>query len=106
MLIVECANIIWKKVRLHQLTEPEGSLATGLLVRVDIELMPMRMLARRAVELAMQLDHSAYDCMYLALAEATRRPFVTADSRLLGKLAVAPVTARLIRAIDVAAFDG
>ena len=33
LLIAECANIVWKKVRLGELSEPEASLAIGLLVR-------------------------------------------------------------------------
>jgi predicted nucleic acid-binding protein len=62
-------------------------------------------LARRAVDLAILLDHSTYDCMYLALAEAAKRPFVTADARLLRKLAVERTAARQITAIDLATFE-
>jgi predicted nucleic acid-binding protein len=105
LLIAECANIVWKKVRLGELSEPEASLAIGLLVRADIELVPTRRLARLAIDLAILLDHSTYDCMYLALAEAAKRPFVTADARLLRKLAVERTAARLISAIDLATFD-
>ena len=105
LLIAECANIVWKKVSLGGLTEPEAALAVGLLARADIELVPTRRLARRAVDLAILLDHSAYDCMYLALAETAKRPFVTADARLLRKLAVERTEARLITAIDLAAFE-
>jgi predicted nucleic acid-binding protein len=57
------------------------------------------------VDLAILLDHSAYECMYLALAEAAKRPFVTADGRLLRKLAVERTAARLITAIDLAEFE-
>ncbi len=105
LLIAECANIVWKKVRLGELSQPEASLAIGLLVRADIELVPTRRLARRAVDLAILLDHSAYDCTYLALAESARRPFVTADARLLRKLAVERTTACQITVIDLAAFE-
>jgi predicted nucleic acid-binding protein len=105
LLIAECANILWKKVRLGELTEPESILAAGLLARSEIELIAMRSLTRRAVELAFLLDHSAYDCMYLALAEAAACPFVTADARLLRKLAVERRAASQISAIDLAQFD-
>ena len=30
LLIAECANIVWKKVRLGELSEPEASLAIAL----------------------------------------------------------------------------
>ena len=106
LLIAECANILWKKFRIGELTEPEASLAVGLLARSEIELTPMRSLTRRAVELAFLLDHSAYDCMYLALAEAAACPFVTADARLLRKLAIERTAASQISAIDLAHFDG
>jgi predicted nucleic acid-binding protein len=105
LLIAECANIVWKKARLGELTEPEASLAIGLISHSEIELIPMRSLTRRAVELAILLDHSAYDCMYLALAEAADCPFVTADVRLLRKLAIERAAARRISAIDLAQFD-
>jgi len=33
------------------------------------------------------LEHPVHDCIYLAVAEATSRPFVTADARLVAALA-------------------
>jgi predicted nucleic acid-binding protein len=42
LLIPECANILWKKHRLGQLTAAEAGLAAQLLERADIELAPMR----------------------------------------------------------------
>ena len=104
LLISECANIVWKKVRLGELTGPEATMAIRLLVRADIELVPARQLASRAVEWAILLDHSAYDCMYLALAEATTRPFVTADARLLRKLAAERTAALSVAAVALAEF--
>jgi predicted nucleic acid-binding protein len=106
LLVAECANILWKKFRLGQLTESEVSLANRLLTKADLELVPMRSLAQRAIELAILLDHAAYDCMYLALAETTERPLVTADARLLRKLAVERTASLHIGALDLAAFAG
>lgn len=40
-----------------------------------------------ATELAIELDHPACDCLYLALALEKRWTFVTADDRLLRKIA-------------------
>ena len=104
LLISECANIVWKKVRLGELTGPEATMAIRLLVRADIELVPARQLASRAVEWAILLDHSAYDCMYPTLAEATTRPFVTADARLLRKLAAERTAALSVAAVALAEF--
>jgi predicted nucleic acid-binding protein len=39
-----------------------------------------------ATRLAIQLDHPAYDCLYLALAVENGCRFVTADERLVHKI--------------------
>jgi len=44
--------------------------AAGLLARADIELMAMRPYLEASVRIAVALDHPAYDCVYIALAEA------------------------------------
>ena len=56
--------------------------------------------------MAVALDHSAYDCMYLALAEAALRPFVTADVRLLRKLTTGRTVQLSVTAIDLGEFSG
>ncbi|SMF76983.1 Predicted nucleic acid-binding protein, contains PIN domain [Tistlia consotensis] len=86
LLVAECANILWKKVQRAELSEREALLAARLLERADIELLPTRALLEPATQLAIELDHPAYDCLYLALAEANDCRFVTADERLLRKL--------------------
>ena len=86
LLIAECANILWKKVRRNELSEQEAVFAAGLLARADIELMAMRPYLEAAVRIAVALDHPAYDCIYIALAEAEELRFVTADMSLLGKV--------------------
>jgi len=86
LLIAECANILWKKVRRNELSEQEAVFAAGLLARADIELMAMRPYLEAAVRIAVALDHPAYDCIYIALAEAEGLRFVTADMSLLRKI--------------------
>lgn len=85
LLIAECANILWKKVRRNELSEREAALAAGLLARADIELVAMRPYLEAAVRIASALDHPAYDCIYIALAEAEGLRFVTADTSLVRK---------------------
>ena len=60
--------------------------AAGLLARADIELMAMRPYLEASVRIAVALDHPAYDCVYIALAEAEEIRFVTADMSLLHKV--------------------
>jgi predicted nucleic acid-binding protein len=86
LLVAECANILWKKVQRGELSREEADLAARLLQGADIELVPTRSLLAVATAIAIDLDHPAYDCLYLALAAARGCLFVTADERLLRKL--------------------
>jgi predicted nucleic acid-binding protein len=85
LLVAECANILWKKTRRNELTLQEALLAARLLQRADIELVPMLALLEPATRLAIAMDHPAYDCAYLALAEDLSCDLVTADQRLCTK---------------------
>ena len=85
LIIAECANILWKKVRRGELSAEEAGIAGRLLANADLELLPTRSLMNAAIEIAIQLDHPAHDCLYLALAEQNHAEFVTADTRLVTK---------------------
>jgi predicted nucleic acid-binding protein len=86
LLVAECANILWKKVRKHGLSTEEGLLAARILQGAEIELWPTRPLLEEATRLAINLDHPAYDCLYLALALERDCRFATADEHFLGKV--------------------
>jgi predicted nucleic acid-binding protein len=86
LLIAECANILWKKVQRGELLKNEALLAARLLQGAEIELLPTRFLFEAATRISIEIDHPAYDCLYLALALEKKCQFVTADERLLRKL--------------------
>lgn len=86
LIVAECANILWRKVRRAEFTSDEAFFAARLLQGADVDIVPMRSLLETATRLAVALDHPAYDCIYLALAEECDCRLVTADERLLRKL--------------------
>lgn len=88
LLVAECANVLWKKVRRGELLRDEALLAARLLQAADIELLPTRSLLEAATRIAIDLQHPAYDCVYLALAVERDCQLVTADQRLLRLLDV------------------
>jgi len=90
LLVAECANILWKKVSRKELSSGEALLAARLLQAADLELRPGRPLLLAATELAVELDHPAYDCLYLAVAVEIDCRLVTMDERLLRKLGRKP----------------
>lgn len=83
LLIAECANILWKKVQRGELLSEEATVASSLLERSGISLVPMRGMLKEATKLAISLSHPAYDCVYLVAARQAQARFVTADQRLL-----------------------
>jgi predicted nucleic acid-binding protein len=86
LLVPECANILWKKIQRDELTSEQALFAARLLQIAEIELVPMRSLFEAAMRMAIELDHAAYDCLYLSLAIENKCQFVTADERFLRKL--------------------
>jgi predicted nucleic acid-binding protein len=86
LLVSECASILWKKVRKRELSKDEAVFAARLLQAADIELLPTRSLLEAATRIAIELDHPAHDCLYIALAAENGCQFVTADEGLLRKL--------------------
>ncbi len=81
-LLIELASILWKKARQGQVT-PAQALAGLAQVEAVIELFPTRGLEARALEIGIELKHSIYDCLYLALAEMLQAKIVTADKKLV-----------------------
>ncbi|RYG86114.1 MAG: PIN domain-containing protein [Alphaproteobacteria bacterium] len=83
-LLLEVANIVWKKVRLRELDAVQ---ALAVIAEIQLPIsrfLPSAPLTLRALKLALELDHPAYDCLYLAAAETAGGAVVTADSRMLG----------------------
>ncbi|MWD27193.1 PIN domain-containing protein [Aquicoccus sp. SCR17] len=54
------------------------------------------LLERRALDLALALEHPIYDCVYLALAERMDRRLITADRRFIKTLSGTEHAARLL----------
>lgn len=86
LICAECANILWKMTARREITTDEADIAAQALEGAEIELVPMRPYLAAATALAVALDHPAYDCLYLAVAERLSAPLVTADDRLIRKV--------------------
>lgn len=82
LLLIECANILWKKTVLGDLTLAEAAVALRELQSAPVSLAPSSHLLDVALALSSELRHPIYDCLYLALADRRKRPLVTADKRL------------------------
>lgn len=68
----------------------EDDAAARTLEQADITVVPTTGCFARATAIGIELDHPAYDAVYLALAEASPLRFVTADDRLIRKIRAGP----------------
>jgi len=86
LLIAEVCNAAWRSARLGRISQAQVEEIAASLPQFFDTLISATVLAPRAVAIAGQLDHSVYDCLYLALAEAEAASLVTADMKLLGRV--------------------
>ena len=82
LLRAELANVLSTKVHRKELTAEQG-LAGQVASEAALTFLPSMMFAPRALEIALDLGHPAYDCFYLALAEKLEGTVVTADTRFV-----------------------
>src|SRR5437016_9046594 len=90
LVIAEITNAAWKFVIFDRLPADFAISAVRDVVKAFEELVPTSVLKDRALAIAIELRHPAYDCFYLALAERSASPLVTADSRLIRRCSNTP----------------
>ena len=81
-VLVELANIFWKKARLREIGDPHAYFQELSRIREAVVLSSSADLIERAAQVAVQIDHPVYDCLYIACAEAPGSTLITADRRL------------------------
>jgi predicted nucleic acid-binding protein len=87
LLLPEAANALWKKLIRREITAREAAQAITLLMASGLDLRPSGPLLGRALGLARRLRHPVYDCLYVTLAQAEGATLITADQRLLARVA-------------------
>jgi predicted nucleic acid-binding protein len=83
LLFAETTNIAWKKWREGRMKREQAEEGLRKIQDCFHVVHPSTLLLPRALDLSIQLDHPAYDCFYLACAEATGGVLVTVDRALL-----------------------
>jgi predicted nucleic acid-binding protein len=90
LVVAEVVNAVWKRLIGGGIDRAQAADVPTAIIKLFAELRPIVSLAARTLEIAAELRHPAYDCFYLALAEERRAKLVTADRRLLSRLAGTP----------------
>ncbi len=96
LIYAECSNAFWKLVRKGEFSVETIAVAMRAIQADPLEIHSVRPLMSGALRLAIDFDHPAYDCVFLALAAREGCPVITADGSLARKLRTGPVSVMTI----------
>ena len=91
LLYVQCANVLWKYVRLRNLERKSAELYVREIVELGLDTVPSDETATPALKLALATGISVYDASYAVVARQFDGTLVTADTRLFRKLSATNV---------------
>ena len=98
LVLAEITNAAWKLVAFAGFAQDTVRLTVSAAPKAFEEFIPSADLKDRALAIALELRHPAYDCFYLALAEQRGCQLITADDRLVRRCA-GTAFAKLVRAL-------
>lgn len=91
----ELGNTVWKKVRRQEITSAEASEILAAFPNVGVEIYPSSVLLISAFALAVALDRTVYDSLYLALAVAQDGALITADQKFHASVIKSPLASHI-----------
>jgi predicted nucleic acid-binding protein len=101
LLWAELGSALWARQRRRQILPQEARLMLRQLRALRITSYPLSPLLPAALDVAIALDHSLYDCVYVALAVAQGCPVVTADRRFHRAVSASMLGDRIVWIEDV-----
>jgi predicted nucleic acid-binding protein len=90
LVLIEAANVLWKTVKRGLLTREQADARLTNLPSFFSRLLPTFDLAPEALALGLAADVPVYDSVYVVATRRSGAGLVTADSRLIAKLAGTP----------------
>ncbi len=106
LLLAEVANVAARKHARTEITRIQGADLVRLVAAAIGTWYHMRPIALRAFHLAHTLDHAAYDCCYLALAELTGGRMLTDDRDFASRAVARGFDAHILRLVDLSSATG
>ena len=87
LMASEVGNALWRMVGMGQLQRGRAGALAGAISQMAVYWMDDQDVSADAVRMALALEHSVYDCVYLALAHRIGATVVTADAKFAYALA-------------------
>jgi predicted nucleic acid-binding protein len=81
-LLLECGNALWATARRKIIASSDAAIGLAKIAAATIDLHPIGLHAAAAQAIAFEIDRTAYDSLYLAVAIALGAQLVTADEKL------------------------
>jgi predicted nucleic acid-binding protein len=78
---VECANVIWKRVKFLGLAEQDGRDLLARLIQLPLVVVQFGPFLARGLEIGMAQNLAIYDSLYIALAEKLNCELITEDAK-------------------------
>lgn len=79
--LLECTNVIWKRVRFQNMPQLQGEILVDELKAIPLQLVSVKSLLPRALQIGLAHKLAIYDSVYIALAERYKFPLITADAK-------------------------
>ena len=95
LIVAEVCNAVWRRLNSGRIGAEQARQTALEVIRAFDQLLPIGVFAARVLTIAEILRHPVYDCFYLALAEEVAAPLVTADRRLVQRVAGTEWSARV-----------
>lgn len=95
LVLAEVGNALFGRLRTMSEGRDVAATSVRALSEIYSRLVPARELVPRALEIAFDLRHPIYDCVYLAMCEMHDIVLITADQRLIAAADGTPHSSRL-----------
>lgn len=89
-LVVEVGNVMCSKIMNGRVDPSQAKLGIRFVRESIDQFVSDGALVDRALDIAADLNHAIYDCLYIACAEHMQGQLITADRRLMRKLEGSP----------------
>lgn len=88
-ILAETGEVLSRKIRAGHIDSAQLRLIVNQL-DTELDVIPVLGLFEEAISIALAVGASVYDCLYVAAADRYRRQLLTADTRLINRLAGTP----------------